>query len=165
MLGRLQAPWRFNYVTSASPDAKEGCFFVELPKQDNDRENLILHRGDTAFVMLNAYPYTSGHLMIAPYRHTADIRDLNDPELLEINQLVARSIEWLDAAYEPKGYNIGVNLGAAAGAGVPKHIHWHIVPRWSGDTNFMTTIGEIRVLPQDLYASYDLIRRAMGEST
>lgn len=158
MAERLWAPWRFTYI-----DSKEepGCFLVELPKQDNDRENGILFRGQTAFVIMNAFPYTNGHVMVAPFRHTANLNDLSDEELLEINQLVAASVRWIGTAYSPDGFNIGVNLGSAAGAGVPTHVHWHVVPRWNGDTNFMTTVGDVRVLPQSLEESYDRLRSAV----
>lgn len=158
MAERLWAPWRFDYIAKADEATKEGCFFVELPLQTDDRANLLLHRGQTAFVMLNAFPYTSGHLMVAPYKHTADLGELSDAELLEINQLVAAAVRWITAVFKPHGFNIGVNLGSAGGAGVPTHVHWHIVPRWSGDTNFMTTVGDVRVIPQDLTATYDLLR-------
>lgn len=162
---RLWAPWRLTYIEAESTGKSGGgCIFVELPKQEDDRKNLILHRGHTAFVMLNAFPYTNGHLMVAPYRHTADMSELTDPELLEINQLVAACLRWIKAAYRPDGFNLGVNLGSAAGAGIPDHIHWHIVPRWGGDTNFMTTVGEVRVLPQSLEDSYDRLRRVMEEA-
>ncbi len=156
MAERLWAPWRLTYIEQAN--SAGGCIFVDLPAADADRDNLILFRGEHAFVMLNAYPYTNGHLMVAPYRHTADMGDLDDAELLEINQLVARCLRWIGGAYSPAGYNVGVNLGSAAGAGIPTHIHWHIVPRWEGDTNFMTTVGEVRVLPQSLAESYDRLR-------
>lgn len=159
MAERLWAPWRFQYVATA--DAETGCIFVDLPAQNRDRENLILYRGSTAFVMLNAFPYTNGHLMIAPFRHTADLGELSDAELLEINQLLARAIRWIGRAYGPDGYNVGINLGSAAGAGIPTHVHWHIVPRWKGDTNFMTTVGEVRVLPQSLEESYDKLLAAV----
>jgi ATP adenylyltransferase len=159
MAERLWAPWRIRYIEQGAPG--EGCIFVELPKQHDDRKNLILYRGRHAFVMLNAFPYTNGHLMIAPYRHTADLCDLNDDELLEINQLLAKATRWIREAYSPEGFNIGVNLGSAAGAGIPDHIHWHIVPRWVGDTNFMPVVGEVRVLPQSLEDSYDRLRTAV----
>jgi ATP adenylyltransferase len=157
MSERLWAPWRLTYIEKASADKGKtgGCIFVDLPAESDDRRNLILYRGKTAFVMLNAFPYTNGHLMVAPYRHTAELSELGDDELLEINQLVARCVEWVTAAYKPDGFNIGVNLGEAAGAGIPDHIHWHIVPRWNGDTNFMTTVGEVRVLPQSLEESWE----------
>ncbi|HRJ27571.1 MAG TPA: HIT domain-containing protein [Fimbriimonadaceae bacterium] len=158
MPDQLWAPWRFSYIESKEAP---GCIFVDLPAQDNDAENLILFRGQHAFVMLNRYPYTNGHLLIAPYQHTAEMADLSDPELLEIHQLLRSCVGWLKEAYAPHGFNIGVNLGSAGGAGIPSHIHWHIVPRWSGDTNFMTTVGEVRVLPQSLEESYVKLRAVM----
>ncbi len=132
-----------------------GNIFLDLPAQNDDRKNFILVRGETAFVLLNAFPYTSGHLMVAPYRQTNEFHLMSDQELLEINQLLAKSVRWLKQAYNPDGFNVGLNIGSAAGAGIPIHLHWHVVPRWSGDTNFMTTIGEVRVMPATLEESYD----------
>ncbi len=163
MSERLWAPWRITYIEQPSTGTDAINIFVDLPAQNEDRKNLILLRGQTAFVMLNAYPYTNGHLLVAPYRQTCDMEDLNDAELLEINQLVAAGIRWVKRAYKPDGFNVGINLGRAAGAGIPKHIHWHIVPRWSGDTNFMTTVGEVRVLPQTLTESYDRLKQIADE--
>jgi ATP adenylyltransferase len=111
--------------------------------------------------MLNAFPYTSGHLMIAPFKHTAEMSELDDAELLEINQLVSKCLGWLKSAYNPDGFNIGVNLGSAAGAGIPTHIHWHIVPRWAGDTNFMPVVGDVRVLPQNLEETFDKLKKVI----
>lgn len=153
---RLWAPWRFAYVEKAAGET--GCIFVDLPEQESDRENLILFRGKTGFVMLNAYPYTNGHVMVAPYKHTASLDELTDEEHLEVQKLIAASIRWITAAYKPDGFNVGANMGRAAGAGIPSHIHWHVVPRWSGDTNFMTAVGDVRVLPQTLEQSYDKLR-------
>ncbi len=162
MSDRLWAPWRLSYVEKASVgDTTEGCIFVDLPAESDDRKNLILFRGETAFVMLNAYPYTNGHLMVAPYKHTASLSELSDQELLEINQLVTKCTEWITACYMPHGFNIGVNLGKAAGAGIPDHVHWHIVPRWNGDTNFMTSIGDVRVLPQSLDESWERLKAVL----
>jgi ATP adenylyltransferase len=155
MSERLWAPWRLRYIEAASGSPVEGCIFDELPAQENDRENLILYRGKTAFVIMNAFPYTNGHLMVAPFRHTNDLTLLTNEELLEINQLVAKCTSWIGKAYRPDGFNVGVNLGRAAGAGIPGHVHWHIVPRWEGDTNFMGVVGDVRVLPQSLEESYD----------
>ncbi|MCW5937158.1 MAG: HIT domain-containing protein [Fimbriimonadaceae bacterium] len=157
MSERLWAPWRFNYVQKADAQNATGNIFVDLPAMDDDRQNLILYRGETAFVLMNAYPYTSGHLLVAPFRKVADIVGLSPEELSEINQLVVKCVQWTRAAYSPDGYNIGVNMGRAAGAGIPGHIHWHVVPRWSGDTNFMGTVGDVRVIPQDLTQAYDLL--------
>lgn len=146
------------YIEKPTTGTGEINIFVDLPAQDNDKENLILFRGKTAFVMLNAYPYTNGHLLIAPYRQTPELDALNDEELLEINQLLAKGVRWIRKVYGPDGFNVGVNMGRAAGAGIPVHIHWHIVPRWNGDTNFMTTIGEVRVLPETLDRSYERLK-------
>ena len=154
----LWAPWRLSYIEKPSKDGGDRCIFVDLPAENDDRKNTILYRGEHAFVLLNAYPYTSGHLMIAPYRHTAELTELGDDALLEINQLLGRTVGWLRKAYKPEGFNIGVNLGSAAGAGIPSHIHWHVVPRWNGDTSYMTTVGDVRVLPQSLEDTYDRIR-------
>ncbi|MCU0316366.1 MAG: HIT domain-containing protein [Fimbriimonadaceae bacterium] len=163
MAEQLWAPWRFDYIKSADQKNAEGCIFVELPQQQDDRTNLILHRGKTAFVIMNRFPYTSGHLMVAPYRHTAEMADLSDEELLEINQLVASCLRWIKSAYQPDGFNVGVNLGKAGGAGIPTHIHWHIVPRWNGDTNFMTSVGNTRVIPQALDVAYDILKKILDE--
>lgn len=154
----LWAPWRLTYIEKPAQSSGTGDIFVDLPAENDDRKNSILVRGTTAFVMLNAYPYTNGHLLIAPYRQVADIDLLDDAELLEINQLLAQGVRWLRTAYKPDGFNLGVNMGKAAGAGIPVHIHWHVVPRWNGDTNFMTAVGEVRVMPQSLEASYDRLR-------
>ncbi|MEA2552925.1 MAG: adenylyltransferase [Fimbriimonadaceae bacterium] len=159
----LWAPWRLEYIEKATPQG--GCIFVDLPKQENDRENLILYRGQTAFVMLNAFPYTNGHLMVAPHRHTAELQELDDATLLGINQLLGKCVKWIREAYKPAGFNIGVNLGSAAGAGIPDHIHWHVVPRWEGDTNFMTTVGNVRVLPQSLLESYDRLKEVVDRDS
>ncbi|CAN5407497.1 HIT domain-containing protein [soil metagenome] len=159
----LWAPWRIQYIEGPKdPKSGTGDIFIDLPNAGDDTANLILFRGETAFVLMNAFPYTNGHLMVAPYRQTAEIDELNDAELLEINQLLARAVGWLKRCYRPDGFNIGVNLGSAAGAGIPIHIHWHIVPRWNGDTNFMTTVGDVRVMPQSLEESYSRIAKEIS---
>ncbi len=142
------------YIEKPSTGKDGNDIFVDLPAQNDDVKNLILHRGKTAFVIMNAYPYTSGHLLVAPYKQTPGMDGLDDEELLEINQLLAKGIRWVREVYNPDGFNLGVNLGRAAGAGIPVHIHWHIVPRWNGDTNFMTSVGDVRVMPESLEASY-----------
>ena len=155
MSENLWAPWRMKYIEKPGGS---GNIFVELPAANDDRTNLILYRGKSAFILLNAYPYTNGHLMIAPFRQTNDLPTMTDEELLEINQLLAKSVKWLQTAFNPHGFNIGVNIGSAAGAGIPIHLHWHVVPRWSGDTNFMTTVGEVRVMPLTLEDTYDKLQ-------
>lgn len=157
----LWAPWRMTYIEKPTTGKPGGDIFLDLPAQNEDEKNLILYRGKSAFIMMNAFPYTSGHLLVAPYRQIASIELLDDAELLEVNQLVAKGIRWLRTCYKPDGFNIGVNQGSAAGAGIPVHVHWHIVPRWGGDTNFMTTVGQVRVMPQTLDESFVRLRGAL----
>ncbi len=157
----LWAPWRMTYIQRPTTGKPSGDIFLDLPAENQDEKNFILYRGNSAFVILNAFPYTSGHLMVAPYRQVASIELLDDAELLEINQLVAKAVGWLKAIYKPDGFNIGVNLGSAAGAGIPVHIHWHVVPRWSGDANFMTSVGNLRVIPESLEATYTRLMQAV----
>lgn len=158
---RLWAPWRLEYVESA--DESGGCFLCEYPPDGKDAERLILRRGEHAFVILNAFPYSSGHLMVAPYRHVADLDALTAQEALDAWALVNQSVRALKRAYEPHGFNIGVNLGRVAGAGLDTHVHIHIVPRWNGDTNFMPVIADTRVLPASLRATYDRLVEHMDE--
>ncbi len=156
---QLWAPWRFEYIKKGfESSGPTGCIFVDLPNQSLDSDNLILFRGATCFVIMNRFPYTNGHLLVAPYKHVATISELEDNELLEINQLVKSCTIWLSEAYSPQGFNLGVNQGPASGAGIPSHIHWHIVPRWTGDTNFMSAVADTRVLPHDLGQSYSLLK-------
>jgi ATP adenylyltransferase len=144
-----------SYIQSGTEDRKPvGNIFTVLPAENEDERNGVLFRGEHAFIILNAYPYTNGHLMIAPFRETNDITSLSDGELLEINQLVAKAVKAIQEVYRPDGFNIGVNIGSAAGAGIPQHLHWHVLPRWNGDTNFMMTVGNTRVMPQTLEESY-----------
>ncbi|MBI4729909.1 MAG: HIT domain-containing protein [Acidobacteria bacterium] len=147
---RLWTPWRMEYIKRV--ERLEGCIFCDLPAraEAEDRASLILARRKLAFVIMNKFPYNSGHVMVAPFRHTADYADLTAEEHGQVDSLVARCIEGLRATMAPHGFNIGVNMGAAAGAGIADHVHVHVVPRWSGDTNFMTTVGEVKVLPQAL---------------
>lgn len=133
---------------------KNGCIFCELPAQAQDEENLILYRGQKAFVILNRYPYVSGHLMVVPYRHTDDLASLEEAEWAEIFGLIRPAVKILEEEYRPQGFNIGINLGRVAGAGVEGHVHVHIVPRWGGDSNFVSVVGETRVIPEALEETY-----------
>ena len=142
---RLWAPWRLEYIKTA--DEQEGCVFCAAVDGD-DEDRLVVRRGDTAIVLLNKFPYSSGHLMVAPVRHGGDFTALTDEEAAEIHRLAGEGIEALAAVYAPQGYNLGWNLGRVAGAGVIDHVHQHVVPRWGGDTNFMPIVGHTRVLPQ-----------------
>ena len=156
-LARLWAPWRMAYIKSAEKDT--ACFLCALPKQKKDRENLILFRGRTCFVILNKFPYNNGHLLVAPYRHVAEIEEMTDAEALEVMRLTGRAKVAIQKAMAPHGYNLGVNLGRAAGAGLPGHVHQHLVPRWNGDSNFMPIIGETKVLPLTLAESWDMLAK------
>jgi len=144
----LWSPWRYRYIATA--DKVEGCVFCRVRDAANDDENYIVHRGQLNFVILNLFPYTSGHLMVVPYEHTASFADADEDVTAEMVRLAKQSQRALEAEYHPDGFNIGMNLGRAAGAGVADHLHLHVVPRWSGDANFVSVIGETRVLPEDL---------------
>ena len=154
---RIWAPWRLAYVKDASKDVEQGCIFCVKPGEEDDRENLIVHRGERCFVILNLYPYTNGHLMIAPYEHLSGIQELPGETTAEMMALAQRAIEVLEAQYEPHGFNVGFNQGRVAGAGVEHHIHMHVVPRWGGDTNFMPVLADTRVMPQTLDQTYDAL--------
>ena len=158
---RLWAPWRGEYVRSAASGEDEGCLFCELQKKE-DEEAYILSRGERAYVVLNAYPYNSGHLMVAPFRHVAEPERLEDEESVELQKLLQRSLSALREAMSPEGFNVGMNLGRVAGAGVPDHLHWHVVPRWNGDTNFMPTVGDTKVLPERLEETLGKLRAALA---
>lgn len=153
----LWSPWRYRYVAKA--DASDECIFCKA-SAGADEPNHIVHRGRLNFVILNIYPYTSGHIMIAPYAHVATLGEAREDALTEMMQLARMAERHLGAIYHPKGVNVGMNLGECAGAGVAGHIHMHVVPRWPGDANFMTVTGETRVLPEDLAISYAKLRTA-----
>ena len=140
------------------------CIFCAKPALRDDGSGLIVQRGKRCFVMLNAFPYTNGHLMVAPFEHTADLGTLDEEASLELMSLTQRSLRVLDRAYDPDGYNVGLNLGTVAGAGVADHVHLHVVPRWAGDTNFMPVLGDTRVLPELLEDTYRTLARAFSAS-
>jgi ATP adenylyltransferase len=152
----LWSPWRMEYITT--PKSNEGCIFCNGLKRSDGPENLIVHRGPHAFVMLNRFPYTSGHLMVVPYEHKPSLELLEAASRLDIMDLSARAIQVLQALYAPQGFNLGMNIGNAAGAGVIEHVHLHIVPRWVGDTNFMSSISQTRVLPELLEETYRRVK-------
>jgi ATP adenylyltransferase len=158
---RIWAPWRLAYVKDASKDAEQECIFCAKPASDDDEANLIVHRGERCFVILNLFPYTNGHLMIAPYEHLATLRDLDPDTVAEMMRLTQRAMAVLEDRYEPHGYNVGFNQGRVAGAGVEHHIHMHVVPRWGGDTNFMPVLADTRVMPQTLEESYATLKGSL----
>ena len=147
----IWAPWRLEFIQMEKP---KGCILCDKPKQNKDAENYIIYRGQLNFVMLNAYPYNPGHLMVAPYRHIDSIEGMTDDELHEHFEIVRRSTGILRDVYCPGGFNLGLNLGRVAGVGIADHIHTHIVPRWQGDSNFMPVIAETKVLPEALSLTY-----------
>lgn len=143
---------------------EEGCIFCLAAEKEDNLENLIVHRGKRAFVILNLYPYTSGHIMVSPFKHVSSLEDLNPKTRAEMMELVSKSITVLKKTYKPQAFNIGSNIGEAAGAGIPDHIHMHIVPRWIGDTNFMSSVGGTRVLPEALADTYKRVRNEFLKS-
>lgn len=159
---RLWAPWRINYISVAHKSKK--CIFCKALKTEDDRKMLLLHRGKKAFVMLNLYPYNNGHLMITPNRHVGDIGELSGKEKSALFDLVQKSVAVLKGTLKPEGFNIGMNLGAVAGAGVKDHLHIHVVPRWKGDTNFMPVVADTKLISQSLDEAYKLLRKAFDKS-
>ena len=147
----LWAPWRMTYIEKAQPS---GCLFCEAPCTGNDEKDLLVYRGKSVFILMNLYPYNPGHLMIAPYRHIDDLGKLSRDEQAELIQETARSTTLLSEAMNPDGFNVGMNQGKVAGAGIEDHLHMHVVPRWNGDTNFMPIVGATRVIPEHLAATY-----------
>ncbi len=149
---RLWTPWRLKFILGPK---MEGCLFCQKLAENKDKENLILYRGQHCFIMLNAYPYTNGHLMVVPYAHVRNLDQLDTPTLTDLMLLTKRSIVALQKVMSPDGFNMGINVGKVAGAGVEDHVHFHVVPRWLGDTNFMPVLAETRLIPEPLNDTYD----------
>ena len=158
----LWSPWRLEYLTAPE---MEGCIFCHAAESKVDRENLVLFRGERAFLILNRYPYNNGHFMSVPYNHVPGLEDLDPSTLTEMMLLVNRGLAALRACMRPDGFNVGVNLGRIAGAGVADHVHVHAVPRWAGDTNFMPVVGDMRVVPQTWLQTYDDLKSALEDGT
>ena len=158
----IWTPWRYQYMQQAASGNQPECFFCDAVARKDDSETLIVHRGVKTFVILNRFPYTSGHVMIVPYAHVAELHLCDAETLAEIMRLAQRAETALRANYTPDGMNLGMNLGRAAGAGVVGHLHLHVLPRWIGDSNFMTVIGETRVHPEDLKTTYERLSKALA---
>ena len=158
-MDHLWSPWRYRYVSTAAKD--DSCLFCRIAAETDDRANYVVLRAARNFVVLNRYPYTSGHLMIAPYAHVASIEDADPADLAEMISLAQLAEARLRRIYRPDGFNLGMNVGHSAGAGVAGHIHLHLLPRWIGDVNFMTAVGETRVLPEELETSFEKISAAL----
>jgi ATP adenylyltransferase len=162
-MDQLWAPWRLAYVVKDAPSEADECFICRGLAASDDRKNHILLRTDRAVVLLNKYPYNNGHLLIGPLRHVGRLDELASDELLEINETLRKMVAILEKLIKPEGFNIGVNLGRVAGAGLPGHIHWHVVPRWNGDTNFMPVLADTKVIVQSLEALFDMLRAEIHE--
>ncbi|MGA8144772.1 MAG: HIT domain-containing protein [Candidatus Acidiferrales bacterium] len=156
----LWTPWRYRYIADAAKD--KGCIFCDAVAANDDAKTQIVLRGATSFVILNRYPYTTGHVMVVPFAHVADLAAAEPETLAEMMRMAQRVQIALQQAYHPDGFNLGMNLGRAAGAGVTGHLHLHVLPRWSGDANFMTVVGETRVEPEDLVTTYEKLRKALN---
>jgi ATP adenylyltransferase len=155
----MWAPWRMAYIDQEhDPDRGSRCVFCALPAEQDDARTYVLHRGERAFVIMNLYPYNNGHVMTVPYVHCASLRDLDRETVAEMMVLAQRAQVVIDEAMHPQGFNVGINQGRAAGAGIADHVHMHVVPRWIGDTNFMPVLGDVRVMPQHLDETYALLR-------
>ena len=159
----LWTPWRFQYMKEAASGVQPGCIFCDAAARKDDSETLVVFRGSKAFIILNRYPYTSGHVMIVPYAHVPDLKGCDAETLGEIMRLAQRVEGVYQSNYEPDGMNLGMNLGRAAGAGVAGHVHLHVLPRWFGDSNFITVAGETRVHPEDLRTTYQRLRTALAD--
>jgi ATP adenylyltransferase len=157
----LWTPWRYNYITKAEPVS--GCVFCSAAQSGDDRENLIVHRGERNFIILNRFPYTNGHVMVVPYDHIGFLEQMPDETLVEMIRLAQLAEHRLRTIYRPDGLNLGMNLGRSAGAGIADHVHMHVLPRWTGDTNFMTVTGETRVLPEDLPMTWEKLSKAFAQ--
>ena len=151
----IWAPWRIEYIMMKKT---EGCILCDKHGEYNDAANYILYRGDKNFVILNSYPYNPGHLLVIPYRHVANLGELTNEERHEHFDIVSRSVEVLKRVFNPGGFNIGINIGKVAGAGIEDHIHTHIIPRWQGDTNYITVVADVRVIPQALAETYERLK-------
>ncbi|MHC1688832.1 MAG: HIT domain-containing protein [Methanothrix sp.] len=156
----LWAPWRIDYILSKKP---AGCIFCDKPVEDRDDENLILLRGKYHFIIMNAFPYNNGHMMVVPYKHTSSLSDWSAEERAEMMELADLGVELLKRTMRPDGFNLGINMGLVAGAGVADHIHFHIVPRWNGDTNFMPVLSDTRVISEGLRATFGKLKEALAE--
>ena len=154
-MDKLWAPWRIKYIQA--PKGK-GCVFCTKSEHGDDRDNLVLFRGENSFILMNLYPYSNGHLMIAPYQHTSETTDISRTTNTEIMTLVNQSMEILKTTMKAEGFNFGANLGKAAGAGIEEHLHYHVVPRWTGDTNFMPVLGHAKVMVEGLQETWDILK-------
>ncbi len=163
-MDRLWAPWRMEYILSSQVEEQE-CIFCEKPKEKDDKANLIVYRSDLSFVIMNKYPYNNGHVMVVPYVHESDYLNLSDDIMIDMQRLIQLSIRALNKTMHPHGLNIGINLGRTAGAGIDEHLHYHLVPRWDGDTNFMPILNDTKVVSESLADSWKKLHSAFQKLT
>jgi len=165
---QMWSPWRSKHIERFDQDEREAgsgpSVFSRIAAEDRDEDNLVLWRGTHVFVVMNLYPYNNGHMLIVPYREVADYEALTEAEQQEMTRTIAACIRWLKRALKPEGFNVGMNLGPASGAGIPQHLHMHVVPRWRGDTNFMPVVAEVKVIPEALHDTYRKLRAAVEAS-
>ncbi|MFQ3549458.1 MAG: HIT domain-containing protein [Armatimonadota bacterium] len=157
---QMWAPWRLDYITGEKID---GCIFCEFPKKNEDEKYLILERGKHNYIIMNAFPYSNGHLMVVPYRHLSDLAKLKTEEMQEMMELIQKCYKVIKKLSYPDGFNIGMNIGANAGAGIADHLHMHIVPRWKGDTNFMPVLAQVKIIPESLQVTYSKLKKIFDE--
>ncbi len=161
MMFILWAPWRFKYIENVNN--KDECIFCTKPKEEPSVNNLVLYKSKHSFIILNLFPYNTGHLMVAPYKHTSKVYDLTQEEWIDIINLLNLSVRIVEDVYKPQAFNIGLNIGRVAGAGIEEHLHIHIVPRWAGDTNFMPVISNTKVIPESLEDTYNKLKKRLEE--
>ena len=162
-MDNLWAPWRMEYIMGEAGKITDGCVFCAIVKEKNDSKNHIVYRGESCYVVLNKFPYNNGHLMVIPYAHLDDLLLLPDQVQIECQLLINKTIAALRKSFNPQGINVGLNMGTAAGAGIAEHLHYHILPRWSGDTNFMPAIAGVKVISESLDATYKKLKAAFKE--
>jgi ATP adenylyltransferase len=164
-MDKLWSPWRSKYIQSFKPGSKkeEGCLFCRIAEEKKDKENYLLYRNKNSFIIMNLYPYNNGHLMIVPYTHVSSLRELNEDTRLECMNMINLGCEMLEKSLYPHGFNIGANVGRIAGAGIDEHVHFHIVPRWNGDTNFMPVLNEVKLISEFMEETYGKLKKALDE--
>lgn len=161
MMERLWRPWRMQYIRMAQEEREGECIFCAKPAESDDRSSLILHRGERCFIIMNLFPYNTGHLMVSPYRHVGELERLEPEELEELMRLSVLAVRAIKEAMRPQGFNLGMNLGKVSGAGYDEHLHMHVVPRWQGDTNFMPVVAGTKVMPESLEENYSRLKEAL----
>lgn len=165
VMDKLWSPWRSKYIESLKPGStkEEGCLFCRAVKESNDKQNYLLHRGKNCYIIMNLYPYNSGHLMIVPYAHASSLNELNEETRLECMNMINLGCEILRKELFPHGFNIGANIGRVSGAGIEDHVHFHTVPRWNGDTNFMPVLNDVKIISEEMSKTYEKLKKALRE--